>query len=175
MIIYSSLYRAFIRDRQKTFSCVLMFVSWTFLKRTVPAETCVYFLCIEWLVYWSQNNVFKSIVVQYLQEDTSPWNWSLRSAQVIYCFHIRCYLQTLLISVFTVFGAFAQSRNALYCFCCVLFCLFQAPLTSCASPWRAGVTRNGAFPKYCHYYVLDTHTHTHTHTVIIPGLYIWIG
>jgi hypothetical protein len=41
------------------------------------------------------------------------------------------------------------------CCCCVcvwvlflfLF-LFQVPLTSCASPWRAGETKNGARPKF---------------------------
>jgi hypothetical protein len=28
---------------------------------------------------------------------------------------------------------------------------FQVPLISCASPWRAGETRNCACPKYFHY------------------------
>jgi hypothetical protein len=30
----------------------------------------------------------------------------------------------------------------------VLFVLFQVPLISCASTWRAGVTKNGARPKF---------------------------
>jgi len=29
---------------------------------------------------------------------------------------------------------------------------FQVPLMSCASPWRAGETMNGASPNYWHYY-----------------------
>ena len=38
------------------------------------------------------------------------------------------------------------------CYClhgtCYLFAfLFQVPLISCASPWRAGETKNGACPK----------------------------
>jgi hypothetical protein len=32
--------------------------------------------------------------------------------------------------------------------CLCLFCLFQVPLISCASPWRAGETKNDACPKF---------------------------
>jgi len=59
----------------------------------------------------------------YLQEDTSPWSWRLRTAQVSYCFHICSYLLTELISVFTVFGAFRTVAKSAFLFllCSVLF------------------------------------------------------
>jgi len=41
-----------------------------------------------------------------------------------------------------------------FCFCnCFYFCSLQVPLMSCATPRRAGETKNGASPNYCHYYV----------------------
>jgi hypothetical protein len=139
-----------------------MFVTWSFLERTVTVmnkshqqrRKCIFYVSSEWCT--AIRIIFLNSSL-YLQEDTSPWNWRIRTAQVSSCFHICFYLQTVRISVFTVFCPFAQSRNAPFCFCCVLFWLFQVPLTSCASPWRAGVTRNGASPKYCYHYVLDPH------------------
>jgi hypothetical protein len=53
--------------------------------------------------------------------------------------------------------------------------LFQVPLISCALPWRAGETRNGAFPKHCAYYVTDLSVVFQVRTVTIPGLDIWFG
>jgi len=52
----------------------------------------------------SQNNTFKYLVV--LQEDISPRNSRLRTAQVSFLFSQNSDLQTLLISVFTVFWRF---------------------------------------------------------------------
>jgi hypothetical protein len=37
---------------------------------------------------------------------------------------------------------------AFVCLFVCLFVLFQVPLISCASTWRAGVTKNGARPKF---------------------------
>jgi hypothetical protein len=53
------------------------------------------------------------------------------------------FFQTEFAAVFINFGFFV-----------FLFFLvsFQVPLTSCASPWRAGETKNGASPKCCHYH-----------------------
>jgi hypothetical protein len=54
---------------------------------------------------WSQNNIFKYLVV--LQEDISPWNSRLQTAQISFLFCQNSDLQTLLISVLQCFGAFA--------------------------------------------------------------------
>jgi hypothetical protein len=56
-----------------------------------------------------------------------------------------------------------------------LFCLFEAPLTSCASPWRAGETRNGASPKYCHYYVTKLPVISYVRAVVITRLDFLFG
>jgi len=128
--------------------------------------TCIFYVSIEWC---TADRIIVLNSSFYLQEDKLPRNWRLRTVRVSSRFHICSYLQTVHISVFTVFGAFAQSQNAPFCFCCVLLCLFQVPLTSCASPWRAGVTRNGAYPKHCHYYVLDTRCYN-SRIVYLVGL-----
>jgi hypothetical protein len=115
----------FHQQQSTTFSCILMLVTWYFLKRTVTvmnkshiAETNMYFLCIGWMKYCGQNNIFKFLVVP--KKDTSPWNWKLRTAQVSSCFHFYSYFQTVFINVFSVFGVFAQFRIELF-FCSVLF------------------------------------------------------
>jgi hypothetical protein len=38
-----------------------------------------------------------------------------------------------------------------------LFCMFQVPLISCASTWRAGETKNGACLKLKHFKIENTH------------------
>jgi hypothetical protein len=91
------------------------------------------------IIYWNTS--------LYLQEDTSPWNARLRRAQVSYLFLQFLYVITEFICVFTAFGAFAYLRKAPLDLFFVLFCLFQVLLISCASPWRAGETGNGASPE----------------------------
>jgi hypothetical protein len=72
MIIYSSLYRAFIHDSQLHFGCDLMFVTWSFLKRTVTLmnksytaiqqrRTCIFYVSRECRT--EQTNIFKFLVV----------------------------------------------------------------------------------------------------------------
>jgi hypothetical protein len=90
------------------------------------------------------------------QEDISQWNSRLRTAQVSvsYFDNILIYRLCLLMLLQCLALSHDREKRPSF-FCCVLFCLFQVPLISCASPWRAGETRNGASPKYCHCYVAE--------------------
>jgi hypothetical protein len=85
----------------------------------------------------------------YLQEDMSSWNSILRTAQVS-IIHSQMFLFTDWIYWCFFYNGwrFSHIREKRLCvFCCVLFCLFQVPLISCASPWRAGDARSGAYPN----------------------------
>jgi len=67
--------------------------------------------------------MFKYLVV--LQEDMSPWNSRLRTAQISFFFSQNSDLQTLLISVFTVFGRFRIDAK-----CAFVFLLWFVSLVS---------------------------------------------
>jgi len=69
------------------------------------------------------------------------------------CTFVLIYILPLL--VFVQCSALSPSREMRLFGFCWFFLLFQVPLTSCASPWRAGGTRKGASPKYCLYYVTE--------------------
>jgi len=86
-------------------------------------------------------------------------------------FYTMSLFTLLLLSSSLVFGAFAQSRKApLLFFVVFCFVFFQVPLTSCASPWRAGETRNVASQKNCHYYVTKLSVVSYVHPpAIIPA------
>jgi len=91
----------------------------------------------------------------YLQEDTSPSHSRLRTTQVSFILFRVFLFTSVCISALQCLAVSHTRETRLCVICCVVFCLFQVPLISCASPWRAGETRNGASPKYCHYYVTE--------------------
>jgi len=63
-----------------------------------------------------------------IQEDTSSWNSRLRRTQVRFLFSQYSYLQTVLISVFAVFGLSCSREMRLYVFSCVCFVCFRSRL-----------------------------------------------
>jgi hypothetical protein len=80
------------------------------------------------------------------------------------------YLQILLVSVFTLFGAFRIHAKCALCFllCSVWFVSGPAHILrlTVASGWN----KNGAFPTYGHCYVTKLSVVFQVHTVTTPGL-----
>jgi hypothetical protein len=103
--------------RQSTaYSCILMFIALSFIKRIVTLmkrniqhrRTCRTSMSkIVWSELRTEARTIFLNTSFYIQEDRAPWNSRLRTAQVRFLFLQCCYLQTVLISVFTVFGTFA--------------------------------------------------------------------
>jgi len=109
------------------------------------------FLCIEWMAFCGQNNILKFLVVPTRRHITMKFKITKSAGKLPVCTFVLIYILPLL--VFVQCSVLSPSREMrLFVFCWGFF-LFQVPLTSCASPWRAGGTRKGASLKYCLYYV----------------------
>jgi hypothetical protein len=111
----------------------------------------------------------------YLEKDILLWNSRLWATHGSFLFLQCSYLQTVLISVFTVSGSFKQSRNAPFSFLLCFILFVSGPPSSCFSSWRPGERGNSASQKCCHYCVTKASVVSSVYIVIISGLDIWFG
>jgi len=118
---YTALSSATVNDIQLCFNVSYMILSYKECNCNEQVkysrEERVFFVSGEWC---TEIRIIFLNPSLYLQEDTSPWSWRIRTAQVSYCFHICSYLLTVLINVFTVFGD-SHSRETCH-FVFVVFC-----------------------------------------------------
>jgi len=96
-----------------------------------------------WSKWRTEVKILYLIASLYLQEDISPWNSRLLTAQISIPFSQCSYLQTVFISVFLqCLALFAWSRKAPLCFF-VLFCFVCFRSRSYPVPHRGERVKQG--------------------------------
>jgi hypothetical protein len=130
------------------------------------------FVCKNLWKWRTEARIISWNTLFYVQEDISPWNSREWTTKVSLIFSQCSYLQTVLNGAFVVLVAFRIVAKPAFVLL-VFSCLFQVPLKSFASLWRAGETRNDSLSKYCSSYVTELSVVLPVRAVIVPGLDIW--
>ena len=101
----------------------------------------------HFVAYWSKKYKLQFLAVK---EDDSEWSTRSWTAQVSFQRFQVSYLTTVppTVFLFTYSYTVRVTVSLLIVFFLFFMVSFQVPLISCASPWRAGETKNGAFPKF---------------------------
>jgi hypothetical protein len=139
--------------------CIWLVIAWSFSEKDCVCnepkiQSCHSRVHFPWILVRGVLNQ-----VQYFTSPRCVRRWTKNEVQWRgqhrYGFSISRFLFCLLYLLLFSFVRRLFTNCVFFSFFFFFFFLvsFQVPLTSCASPWRAGETRNGASPKYFPYYL----------------------